>query len=133
MLHRSALAIGVLTVLLFGIGRADEEGATQGLIVNGAVATALGGVALIIGGVMYGEARSTWNQPSGCLGGCTDGNIVAESAGLGLIAVGAAHLSIGIPLLAVGGYRRAHPKKVQVSAAVAPTRGGAAGSLTIRW
>jgi hypothetical protein len=36
-------------------------------------------------------------------------------------------------LLGVGVYRRTHPKTLRVSGALAPTRSGAAGALTVRW
>ena len=101
MLLRSVSTIGLLAVLLSGSAQADEEGTTKGLVANGAVATVLGGAAVILGGVLYGGAQATWNQPSGCNGSCTDGNTIAEGAGLGLLAAGAAHLGVGIPLLAV--------------------------------
>ena len=132
MRKRSA-ALVALTVALSGTVHADEEGRTNGLIANGAVATVLGGAALILGGAMYGKAQATWNQSSGCYGSCTDGNVVSQTAGLGLMAAGAAHLGIGIPLLSVGAHRRSQVKTVRVSAAVAPTRTGVAGSFALRW
>jgi hypothetical protein len=131
-IRRAWLVAAALLLLVPSFARADEYGTTQGLLVNGAVATTLGATALIIGGALYGNAQSNWSRPGGCVGSCTDGSGIEEGLGIGLMAAGAVHLAVGLPLLIPGAVRKAR-RPVNVSFAAAPTRTGATTSLTLRF
>jgi hypothetical protein len=121
-----------LVFALCSIAHADEDGTTKGLLANGIVASTLGTIAVVAGGALYGSAQTAWNRPNGCYGSCTDGAIVNEGAGIGLLAAGAAHLAVGIPLLATGAYRARH-RRVEVYGAAAPNAKGVAGTVGIRF
>jgi hypothetical protein len=132
MRTRLTIATLLLVSLLAAPAGADENGTTNGLIANGAVATVLGTLAVVSGAAIFASARASWDSPGGCSGSCTDGAVIGEGAGIGLLAAGAAHLAVGVPLLAVGVHRRT-TQRVQVLGAAAPSSHGAGGTLLLRF
>lgn len=118
-------------VFLTTTARADEK-TDKGLIGTGAAMVTLGAISMIAGGVLAATNGQRGNELS-CTGACSDDTIVGVGAGITLLSVGAMHAVAGIPMVGVGAARQARRKSMTLSAAMAPTQGGATAALTLRW